>query len=374
MVPFRSAEGTQQVSPFVSFLRSNRRPILLVLVLVVLLGLIWQLRAVLLPFALGGLLAWLLQPVLDSFERRMPCHGCLHEFKRVVIILAIYAVAAGLLALIVYYVVVVLGRSVVTLVAAAPQLIPAGVAAVEEYLDVFLASLPPSARLQVEGLLAQAAPRASQALVNLISAGFTRIGSSSGMILGFIALPVFVFYLLKDWGRLRQDFYASLPRWALYHVKNVCAIIHDVVGRHLRGQLLLGLIVGIATYVLLATARVPYAMPLAVLGGIGEMVPLVGPWLAGIIGIVIVLATAPDKVVWIALGYIVIQLLENNLLVPKIQGRQMHIHPALAIVLTIVAGSRAGVLGFLLVLPVTMTVIEIIKYVRSQIQSESTES
>jgi len=362
------------VNALVSFLGSNRRPLLLVLMLAVLSWLIWELRSTLLPFVLGGLLAWLLQPVLDSLERRMPCHGCLHEFTKVVIILAIYAVAAGLLALIVYYVVVVLGRSVLTLVAAAPELIPAGVAAIEENLEIFLTSLPPSVRIQVESLLAQAGPRASQALVNFIGAGFTRISSSSGMILGFIALPVFVFYLLKDWGRLRQDFYASLPQWALYHVRNVCAIIHDVVGRHLRGQLVLGLIVGIATYVLLTTARVSYAMPLAVLGGIGEMVPLVGPWLAGIIGILVVLATSPDKVVFVAVGYILIQLLENNLLVPKIQGRQMHIHPAIAIVLTIVAGSRAGVLGFLLVLPITMTLVEIVKYIRVQTQNESTES
>ena len=356
------------MNSFASFLRDNRRSIVLVLVLVSVSWLVWQLRAVLLPFALGGLFAWLIQPVLHCLERRLPANSRLHEFNRVAVVIVIYLASAALLALIIYYAVVVLGRSVATLIAAAPQLIPQGVAAIEQSMNSFLTSLPPSVRVQMEALISQGVTRGGQVLIGFVTAGFARIGGSSSTILGFVALPVFIFYVLKDWGRLREDFYHALPAWTMIHVRSVCSIVYNVAGRYIRGALFLGVAVGLATYVLLAVLRVPYAVPLAVFGGIGEVIPLIGPWMAGIIGVLVVLATAPDKILWVGLGYVAIQLFENHLLVPRIQGRQMHIHPAIVIVLTIVAGARAGILGFILALPLTATIIELFKYVQSQRQ------
>ncbi len=349
-----------------SWVRHYKRELLLVVVLVLLALLFWELRRVLLPFVLGLLLAWLLQPAIDALERRLPGRANHGHRNRVVTIVAIYLVTAALIGLGIFYVVTLLGRSLLLLVTAAPNLIPRGIEALQESLESFLLTLPPSTRAQVDSLLADAGSRASEALVSFITGSVVQIRSSSNMILAFVSLPVFLFYLLKDWERLRTDFYATLPSWLLAHVRSVAAIVHNVVGRYVRGQLILGLVVGLGIYALLRLAGIPYAVPLAVFGGIAELVPVIGPWLAGIVGVLVVLATAPDKILWVGLGYILIQLLENNLLVPRIQGRQMRLHPALVIVLTIVAASRFGILGFLLVLPVTMTIVEVTKYVKSQ--------
>ena len=349
-----------------SWLRSYKREILLVVVLVLLAVLFWELRRVLLPFVLGLLLAWLLQPAIDAMEHRLPGRAKHDRRNRILTIVAIYVITAALIGLGIFYVVSVLGRSIVSLVTVAPNLIPQGIETLQESLESYLSTLSPSTRAQIESLLAQAGSRSGEALVNFITGSVVQISSSSSMILGFVALPVFLFYLLKDWERLRTDFYGSLPSWLLAHVRNVAAIVHDVVGRYLRGQLIIGLVVGLGIYVLLTVAGIPYAVPLAVFGGIAELVPVIGPWLAGIVGVLVVLATAPDKILWVALGYIVIQLLENNLLVPRIQGRQMRLHPALVIVLTIVAASRFGIFGFLLVLPITMLIVEVAKYVQAQ--------
>ncbi len=349
-----------------SWFKHYKREILLVVALVLLAALFWELRRVLLPFVLGLLLAWLLQPAIDVVEQRLPGRAKHRRCNRILTIVAIYLITAAVIGLGIFYVVTLLGRSLVLLVGAAPNLIPQGIEALQESLESFLSTLPPSTRAQVEALLARAGSRSGEALVNFITGSVVQIRSSSSMILGFVALPVFLFYLLKDWEQLRTDFYGSLPSWLLAHVRNLAEIVHDVVGRYVRGQLILGVIVGLGIYVLLKLAGIPYAMPLAVFGGIATLVPIIGAWLAGIVSVLVVLATAPDKILWVGLGYIVIQLLENNLLVPRIQGRQMHIHPALVIVLTIVAASRFGILGFLLVLPVTMLVVEITKYVRAQ--------
>jgi predicted PurR-regulated permease PerM len=74
--------------------------------------------------------------------------------------------------------------------------------------------------------------------------------------------------------------------------------------------------------------------------------------------------SSSDKVIWVILGWVLIQQLENNLLVPKIQGVQMRINPALIIVISLLGAHFAGILGFIIALPLTMTIIEIMKYLR----------
>jgi len=354
-----------------ALVRRHYRPIGLILVAVLCLGLLWVLRGVLLPFILGFVLAWLLQPAIDWIQRRLPQEAKYRRLQRVSIIVFFYLISVGILALLVFYIVTVPGKSLAALLVDAPRLIPAGIEAIEERLQTFIMSLPPSTREQVSAFLSQAGTKGGEALVEFIKTDIIRIRGSSDMILGFVALPVFLFYLLRDWHGLRDSFYRALPAWALVHVRSVSSVVRYVVGRYLRGQLILGLAVGGAVLILLTVARIGYAVPLAVLAGLGEFVPIAGPWLAGIIGTLVVVATTPAKAPFVIVGYIVIQLLQNNLLSPRVQGRQMGIHPAIVIVLTMLAASIMGVLGFVLVLPITMTTVEVVKYARRRAATEA---
>ncbi len=347
-----------------SIIKRHYRPIGLIVAVLLLFSFIWLARGVLTPFILGFVLAWLLQPTIDWLQERLPLTGRYQRIERVSIILAFYVLSVALLALLVFYVVTGPGKSLATLLVDAPRLIPAGIEALERNLQTFLMSLPPGTREQVSAFLAQTGTKAGDALLEFIRTDIIRIHGSSDMILGFVALPVFLFYLLKDWQGLRDSFYRSLPAWALIHVRSTSSVVRYVTGRYLRGQAILGLAVGVSVFALLSIMRVGYAIPLAAIAGLGEFVPIAGPWLAGIIGILVVLATAPAKAPWIALGYILIQLLQNNLLSPRVQGRQMGIHPAIVIVLTMLAASFLGVLGFVLVLPLTMTTVEVVRYAR----------
>jgi predicted PurR-regulated permease PerM len=123
-------------------------------------------------------------------------------------------------------------------------------------------------------------------------------------------------------------------------------------------------VVGLCAFVLLMVLRIDFALPLALFAGLTEMVPMIGPWIGGGLAVLVTLATSPEKVIWVALGYIVIQLLENNLLVPKIQGSQMQIHPAFVIIISLLGAYFAGILGFIVALPLAMIFVESFKYFR----------
>ena len=181
-------------------------------------------------------------------------------------------------------------------------------------------------------------------------------------------MPIFIFFLLKDWDNLRDKFYAGLPQWARIHTKNFFSILQTSIIHYIRGSLILALIVAILTYIYLTILRIDFALPLAVFIGITEMVPLIGPWLGGALAVIVTLATAPGKAIWVVIGYLVILQIENQLIGPKIRGSQMEIHPAFLIILTVLGAYFAGILGLIIVLPLAMVVIKTFKYLRDSVR------
>ena len=93
---------------------------------------------------------------------------------------------------------------------------------------------------------------------------------------------------------------------------------------------------------------VPFALVLGIIAGITELVPIIGPWIGAIAGVLVTLATAPHLVPWVILLYLGVQLLENILLVPRIQGESLNLHPAAIILTIVVASNYFGIWGIIL--------------------------
>jgi predicted PurR-regulated permease PerM len=107
---------------------------------------------------------------------------------------------------------------------------------------------------------------------------------------------------------------------------------------------------------------------LALFAGIGELIPILGPWISGAVVVIVTLALAPEKVIWVILLCLGVQLVENSLLVPRIQGGYLRIHPAILIALLVISAYIAGFWGLLLAAPLTATAVEIYKYIRQSYQ------
>jgi predicted PurR-regulated permease PerM len=105
------------------------------------------------------------------------------------------------------------------------------------------------------------------------------------------------------------------------------------------------------------------APALAVFAGITELIPTIGPWIGGAVGVMVTLAVAPDKVLWVITLYFGVQALENYLLLPRIQGGYLKINPAILIFLLVIGATIAGLWGILLAAPLTATIVAIAKYI-----------
>ena len=101
---------------------------------------------------------------------------------------------------------------------------------------------------------------------------------------------------------------------------------------------------------------------LGLVAGITELIPVIGPWLGAIPGLLVVLATSPDKFIWVALLYLGVQFLENSLLVPRIQSESLNLHPVMVLAALIVGSEVAGLWGMILGPPLAAASREVLLY------------
>lgn len=174
-------------------------------------------------------------------------------------------------------------------------------------------------------------------------------------LLTIIFLLVVTFYLLLERENL-EDKFSSLFVGREEKIKRSIVQIEEKLGSWLRGQLFLSLIIGSLTYIGLLILGVPYALPLAVVAGILEVVPVIGPIISAIPSVLITLTISPVLSLGVAAMYFIIQQLENNLIVPQVMKRAVGLNP-LVVILAIAIGSRLlGIAGALLAVPMTVVI------------------
>lgn len=177
-------------------------------------------------------------------------------------------------------------------------------------------------------------------------------------LLTLIFLLVLTFYLLLERESL-EDRLASFFVGREARIRKSVIQIEEKLGAWLRGQLLLSLIIGFLSYIGLTVLNIPYALPLAVVAGLLEVVPVIGPIISAIPPILIALTISPILGLGVTAMYFVIQQLENHLIVPQVMRRAVGLNP-LVVILAIAVGSRLlGFAGALLAVPIAV-VLQII--------------
>ena len=360
------------MSTVLDVFRKQWRLIALLLGLVIVFCLLYAIRSVIFPFVLGLVLAYLVLPAIKWAEKRLPYQDRWIQAKRIFLVLVTFIVVFGLVGLLAFYVIMGVVSSSSALLQNAPEYITQGLLALQDWAKGFRQWLPPELVQQVEGFVLNAAATLGNAIQDAFTKGISLIPTTFGPILGLISLPIFLFYVLKDSTKLSNGFYAAFSPQLAEHARRIVSLIERVLGRFIRAQLMLGLIVAVLCFTGLSILRIELAPALAIFAGLTELIPILGPWIGGAVGVIVTLAIAPEKAVWVALVYVVVQLLENTLLVPRIQGSYLRIHPAIIMVLLIIGAYIGGLWGMILITPVTATSVEIYKYVRHNIKAEET--
>ncbi|MBD3250089.1 MAG: AI-2E family transporter [Candidatus Pacebacteria bacterium] len=170
----------------------------------------------------------------------------------------------------------------------------------------------------------------------------------------FLTLLVISFYLLIDQPRLHLKIgWLTQKKKHKKIAREFLESIEDQLGGWIRGQVILMVVVGLITYIGLAILQVSYALPLALLAGMLEILPNLGPTLAAVPAIVITYFNQGGiNALMVLIFYIIVQQLENNLIVPKIMQKNANVNPLISILSILTGFQLYGVIGGLLAVPI----------------------
>lgn len=197
---------------------------------------------------------------------------------------------------------------------------------------------------------------------------FALVGGVFGAFLAVIASIAISFYLLLDYERIKQHIASLFPKSNHQEIVRLIDQVNIKLGAWLQGQVALCLSIGIITWVALQLIGLPFALPLAVLAGLFEIVPSIGPVISAIPAIIVALTISPNMAIIIIIAYILIQLLENNLLVPRIMSKAVGLNPIVVIIGVIVGSTLLGVAGALLSVPLISLLTLIAKDLQSHLE------
>lgn len=173
--------------------------------------------------------------------------------------------------------------------------------------------------------------------------------------LALISIAVLTFYLLLE----RDKLDGLIAQFFIGHeerIKSTTKKIEEKLGAWMRGQLALSLIIGSAAFLALTILGVPYALPLAILAGAMEIVPVIGPIISSIPAILVAYTISPFSALLVGIAYFIIQQLENNLIVPQVMRKAVGLNPLIIILAVAIGGKLLGVSGALLAVPIAVVV------------------
>lgn len=309
---------------------------------------VWILRrsgATLTPFIIGLVLAYLLLPIVKRLDRYMP---------RWASITTVYLIGLILFELVLVFVV----PSTVNQVQQFTSNIPGWFDRGNEFVNSWIAEFQRAAPQEVQDQVNTQVRNAQQTLQRNAAAYAQNVGEfllssvigvfqTITFLLGFLIIPFFLFYILLDTKKLPKAIDEMLHPRIRPDFWNIWRIVDGVFGRYIRGQLVLGLIIGVTSFIGLTVLNmfgfnIRYTVLLAIIAGIGELIPVVGPIISAIPAILVGIGDGWSTVGAVVVLYALIQQLENQILVPRIVGNTLKLHAAVLMALLVIAGSVGG--------------------------------
>jgi predicted PurR-regulated permease PerM len=318
----------------------------------------------LLPFQLGLVLAYITAPIVNWLDRMMP-----RWLAAVLVVLGEVAVFVLLIAVIVPP---LIGEALL-LVAGLPDL--GELQAQLTVLRAQLQDLPPGVQELIRNGLEQLSTnvRANvldyvQAVVQLAFGTVLGLFGTLGFVIGFFGVPTWLVSVLSDRGAGTRAVNMVLPRAIRADFWAVLRILDRTFSAFVRGQLLLGVITGVLVYIglrlldRLELASAPFPLVFAVIAGLAQLVPTVGPIFGALPAVALSAAQGPEEALATLAMYVVVQLLIGGFIQSFVADRYVDIPPAIFVIVLVLL-SQFGFLWVLLAAPISIVLRDLFRYV-----------
>jgi predicted PurR-regulated permease PerM len=301
-------------------------------------------RAILSPFILAAIFAYLFNPIITFVSEKL-------RIPRTVTILIVYGTLIGLFIFATFQV-------------------STQVFEESSELRTFATHTLLNAKTQLVGLPDWARPTAYQLLTELQHSRFLNfftapslfpfVSQAISRVISFFIFLFSGFYFLKDGGKFFQQLVWITPDFYKKNVQDFLTETNTVLSKYLRGQIFLIILMGAVTYISLAILGIKFSVSIAIFSGFAEIVPVVGPIIAGAVAATVALLTGHahfglsplNAAIAVVVIYFVLRHLEDYFVIPHIMGSITKLPPFVIFFAVVAGGHLAGILGLILAVPV----------------------
>lgn len=296
------------------------------------------------PVLLSLILYYLLDPIVNYFEKK--------GIKRIYSIIGIVIILLLLIGAFSVWAVPRIYSQTASLVSDFPQ-------HVENFNQTLqnLASGTPleSSIKEVFGSLEDVVFQIINTLSNSLGDFQSFIGDLFSTVSGFFVIlftaPIITFFLLKDAHHFHGYFLKLLPPKFRDDSNELGAILNSQVGDYLKGQFIVALANGVIVFIGFLIIGMPYSLPLAILVTVTSVIPYIGPFIAFVPCAVIAVLHSFQMLIGLIIVWIVEQILNGNIIEPKVLGDQLKVHPVTIVLVLLVMGNLFGLFGLVFGIP-----------------------
>ena len=317
---------------------------------------LWWLGDVILPFVLGGAVAYCLDPIADRIEK----FGASRALATAIITLG----AILLFVLLALLVIPTLVNQTIALFDTAPKVL--------QELQAFLTSKFPDI-LDQGSTLRQSLTALGETIQSkggqVLQTALTSVGSLINVIMLFVIVPVVAFYLLYDWDRMVAEVDSLLPRDHAPTIRRLAREIDATLAAFIRGMGTVCLILGTYYAVALMLVGLQFGLVVGAVAGLITFIPYVGALVGGSLAIGLALFQFWGD--WVSIGlvagvFMLGQVIEGNVLTPNLVGNSVGLHPVWLIFALSVFGSLFGFVGMLVAVPVAAALGVLMRFIIAQ--------
>lgn len=378
----KTEQGSSAVEPD-QLTSTDRARLALFAVVATLIGLaLWRARIALAPFAVGLVLAYILVPLVDRVQRRLPGRLGRAPQSRMLAVLLVYVAVGTAVTLVAAAIVPAAIQQAGELIVSLPTvlvrvqgLLKEAVTSYESGLTRLLGDAPPDS---LGPLLEQLAPEevvadVAGALLTAARAGaeaaLRAVSGTLTWMLAFVVIPFWMVYLVSDNQRLLKGATDLVPSPLRGDVQSLATIVDSILSAYIRGQLIIAVFLGSLATVAMALIGAPYALLIGFATGVLGLIPFLGAILGAVVAVVVALTVSVPLAVKALLAYVVVQQIDNFLITPRTHSEAVSLHPAVIMVVLAAGGALLGPVGLLVAVPVAAILRDSIHYVYLRIGS-----
>lgn len=320
------------------------------LALLLFIGFVWLFNGILFPFILGIAIAYLLEPLMEKLVGwKLP------RWAAAISILLVFFLFVFILFVI--GVPILIGQ-LQELVAAAPGMLERFGEYLAPYIvkvrDIFGQQETEEVRQAIKDNLGNAFQLGGGVLSGLASGGMAVAGFFTTLVL----TPIVAFFMMKQWPVVTEWVYGLIPREHYKTVTEILSRMNQKLAGFVRGQLMVAVILGLAYAIALTIAGLNFGFLIGLAAGLLSIIPLLGSTVGLVVSVVVAWFQAKSLAYVGLIGGIFIlgQLLEGNIITPRILGKNVGLHPLWILFAILAGGSMFGIVGMLLAVPVTAVI------------------